>query len=584
MATMRAEELSLGGALWVRDACDEDVLGALEAAGFGSNLARCLALVGIVDADMARAFLKPKLGDLCDPYLMKGMARAESRLREAIDGGQRIRVVTDYDVDGTTSSLILQSVLEILGHREFSYHIPHRMIEGYGFSVHAAKRAVEDGVQVIVTADIGVRDHEAIAYAQEHGVDVIVLDHHLPQGQGVPEEAYVVLCPPQEGCGYPNPGLAACGISLKLAQAMLREHPKYEIILRSLMKLAALGTVADVVTLRSAENRAIVALGVEQLNAGPHKAGLQALLDISKVKIGEISSEDIGYRIGPRINAAGRLSSATSIVELLRCSERKVAVQMAQGIDNLNVERQDVQGRMLDRAVRSLPEELPDFVCVAYEEDEEWHRGVLGIVAGRLREVVNRPVALACVAGGHAIGSIRSTAAVHAVSALEQARALLLRFGGHAAAAGFTLEYSAWGEFCERMRLAAKIQTGGEQMLPTQHIGLEMSLEQVNDDFWRVLSQLQPFGKDNPEPLLCLRGVVLNKTSIIQGKHLRGQFLGQGANLSWIWFNSAEHFSECRDACVDVLANLRRDTWHGRGGYQLLVKDMRLCAERGGAR
>ncbi|MFA5624620.1 MAG: single-stranded-DNA-specific exonuclease RecJ [Bradymonadales bacterium] len=570
------EELSLKGASWNCQKIDPQVIALLEASSYNHKLARCLALIGISDAQSAAAFLEPKITDLYEPELMMGMPKAVARLNDAIKRQESIRVVTDYDVDGTTSSLILQSVLEILGHKDFSYHIPHRMTEGYGFSMRAAECAVADGVKLIVTADIGVRDHKSIAYAQEHGIDVMVLDHHLPEGQGVPEEAFVVLCPPQSGCSYPNPALAACGIALKFAQAMLRSHPKYDLILRSLMKLAALGTVADVVSLKAAENRAIVALGLEELNNGRHKPGLQALLDVSKAERGQITSETIGYRIAPRINAAGRLSTATSIVELLRSNDPASANVMASQIDEINKERQELQAEMLKRVLSELPEELPDYLCIAHKESDTWHRGVVGILAGNVREAINRPVALASIAGDTAVGSTRSIPRVHALKALESASSILLRYGGHAAAAGFTVSMSNWDDFCKKMQESAHKQTQGKQTAAVIDIALELELSDIDDELWRNLCALEPFGKDNPEPMLCFRKLRFNNVRVLQNKHLSGNFAPHYPDIRFIWFGGAEHYEACVGTEVDILAFLRLNRWNGRSNYQLMIQDVRV--------
>ena len=262
-------------------------------------------------------WFSPTLDDLHDPYLMHGMREVVHRLKAALASNQRIRIITDYDVDGTTSSLVLQATLRILNPTvSLDYHIPNRFVEGYGFSTIAAQKAVDDGIDLIITADIGIRDQAAVDIARGGGVDVFILDHHLPDGADVPQGA-LVLCPPQNACTYPNPGLCACGVSLKLAHALLAHHPKFNAIFQSMLKLAAIGTVADMVPLNTRENRAIVILGLEALNNGTHNAGLEALLDLSKTKRGDIDEGTIGYQIGPRINAAGRMADANIVVELL---------------------------------------------------------------------------------------------------------------------------------------------------------------------------------------------------------------------------------------------------------------------------
>ncbi|MBM4391000.1 MAG: DHH family phosphoesterase, partial [Deltaproteobacteria bacterium] len=267
-------ETSVGGRRW-----------ALRPSPLGEDrpvAARVFAARGVDES-----FLSTGRGSLLDPGGMLGLERAVSRIDDARQRRESIRLVTDYDVDGTTSCLILHATLDVLGGAQLSYHIPDRFTEGYGLSVHAVEKAATEGVRLLVTADIGVRDHAAVRRARELGVDVIVCDHHLPAGESVPEAASAVLCPPQSGCGYGNKALAACGVSLKLATALLDTHPRREAILGSMLKLAAIGTVADIVSLATPENRAIVHLGLQALNAGPHSPGLAALLDVAGVKAGE---------------------------------------------------------------------------------------------------------------------------------------------------------------------------------------------------------------------------------------------------------------------------------------------------------
>lgn len=310
-------ERSLRGMGWALRPADEALTRALAGdLGLHPVLARCLALRGVRGAPEGLRLLHPDASALHDPYAMLGMDAAVDRLRRAVQAQERVRVVTDYDVDGTTSSLILQSALRQLASHQHrgaadpvSYHIPDRMEEGYGFSVQAAEQAAADGIPLIVTADIGVRDHAAVARARALGVDVIVCDHHLPTGEQAPAGAVAVLCPPQAGCSYPNPQLAACGVSLKLAEALLAEHPRREMLQRSMGKLVALGTVADMVDLLTPENRALVSLGLAALNEDAHSPGLQALLDRAGVARGAATAEDLAWRLGPRVNAAGRVCS-----------------------------------------------------------------------------------------------------------------------------------------------------------------------------------------------------------------------------------------------------------------------------------
>ena len=308
--------LSLTGARWRQREAEQEPVALLESSGIHPIVARVLAARGVENPEQAHQLLHVSIDDLHDPFLMHGMDIGVARLERAIRDKEPVRVVTDYDVDGTTSSLILQATLKLRGLTRVSFSIPHRMKEGYGFGISSVDEAHKDGIKLIVTADIGVKDGEAVTHAKSLGIDVIILDHHLPPDTDVPADATAVLCPPQKACSYPNPALAACGVSLKFAQALLSEHPKFDAIFRSMMKLAAIGTVADIVDLFTPENRAIVTLGLRELNEGTHSPGLRALLDVAGIQPGSIDEGHLGYRIGPRINAAGRMDSAHAIVDL----------------------------------------------------------------------------------------------------------------------------------------------------------------------------------------------------------------------------------------------------------------------------
>jgi len=565
------------GAAWELSEVDQAAVERLaEASGLSALAARCVWLRGGTDPLTAKVLLEPALAALHDPYAMSGMDVAVARLRRALADTEHVRVVTDYDVDGTTSSLILQSTLKILGGGEVSYHIPDRKTEGYGFSIAAAEQAAADGVALIVTADIGVKDHDSVAAARRLGVDVIVCDHHLPQGADVPPEATAVLCPPQIACSYPNQALAACGVSLKLAQALLAEHPKAAAILDSQLKLAAIGTVADVVDLSTPENRAIVALGLASLNRGPHAAGLAALLRVSGLERGEIGSSDLGFRIGPRINAAGRMAHAAEVIDLFTTRDRDVAAELAGRLDRLNSERKGVQQRLERLAKRAVPEPAPAFVVVGGREEDGWHRGVVGIVAARLRDRYHRPAAVYAVIGDSATGSVRSTRAVHAVQALEGAGELLERYGGHAAAAGFTAPAAAMPEVAARLAARALELTGGAAPIPVHHADGEVAAPALGRHLHDELARLAPHGKGNAAPRLVLRAR-LRGTRVLKGAHLKAQLHGPSEPVEAIWWSAAEqHRERWRDGAeVELLGRLGLNRWRGRETLQVTVEDAR---------
>jgi len=566
---------SITGRAWRAAPHDEGIALSLQRQ-LGLPRLAAVALSQRVGPADAADFLRPSLDHLHSPQAMRGMDVAVDRLQRAVVDRESMRIVTDYDVDGTTSSLILQGVLRLLGAKDrLSYHIPDRFVEGYGFSVRAAEQAAADGVRLIVTADIGVRDHAAVRRARELGVDVIVCDHHLPAGEQVPAEAVAVLCPPQAGCSYPNGALAACGVSTKLATALLSGKGRFaepaamERLMRSFLKVAAIGTIADVVDLSTLENRAIVALGLAELAKGGHTPGLTALLEAAGVKAGEpITSDTIGFYVGPRINAAGRLKKATAIIELFDEVDPAQARARAAELNRLNAERQDIQEELVALALAQVTDPPPAFVVVDGQEEAGWHRGVVGIVAAKVREAVHRPAAIVSVYGGFGHGSVRSTGDIHAVHALDAVSDLLLRYGGHAAAAGFTVKVEDIPALRSRLADWAAPRLGVEA--PSLDVDLACALPELTVAAAEALAQLEPCGKGNPRPLLRLDGVRPSAVTVLKEKHLKFQVGGCTA----LWWRAAEH-RDLLDGPVDLVAELTVNEFRGRRTPQLRIEDLR---------
>lgn len=518
----------------------------------------------------------PTIQDLHDPFLMHGMDTVVQRLKSALASNQRIRIITDYDVDGTTSSLVLQATLRILNPTvDLDYHIPNRFKEGYGFSTIAAQKAVDDGIDLIITADIGIRDQAAVDIARNGGVDVFILDHHLPAGADVPKGA-LVLCPPQNACNYPNPGLCACGVSLKLAQAMLHHHPKFSAIFQSMLKLAAIGTVADMVPLNSRENRAIVILGLRALNTGTHNAGLDALLKLSKSTPGELDEGTIGYQIGPRINAAGRMADANIVVELLNTKNRQQAQEYAHRIESFNQERRQVQARLVAQALEQIETPKPPFALVWGTEEQGWHRGVVGIVASKIMYQLHRPAAVVSIQGDTAVGSMRSIDGVHCVQLLTEAKDLLEKFGGHPKAAGFTLKTKNLDAFKIKMTEAVQRMASGEHLLPRHQYSVELAPEGLQVALPDTLKTIGPFGIGNERHRFLLRAVTPTRVrTMSQGKHLKFQLQFATGVSDAIWWNEGSREAEFEGATVDLLGTVDINSWQGRRSVQFLIEDAR---------
>lgn len=557
---------------------DPQTLATLVDRGLHPVTARCMAARQPVDSADAGDWLTPHREHLLDPHGMLGMDGAVERLRRAAAEGQRVRIITDYDVDGTTSSLILQATLRRIGVKDVSYHIPDRFDEGYGFSVRSAQTAADDGVHLIVTADIGVRDHAAVARARERGVDVLICDHHLPAGANVPADA-LVLCPPQAGDDYANPHLAACGVALKLAQALLAGTDKADRFVGSLLKLAAIGTVADLVPLSTLENRAIVALGLRALNDERHTAGLAALMHVAGLEPGRVTERDLGFRIGPRINAAGRVANARLVVRLLTSRDPVEARAFARQLDQLNSHRKQLQTRLTRQVLDQLPDSPDPFVVIAGPEDDGWHRGVVGIVASRVKDETHRPVAVVSIQGDKAVGSVRSVPAVHAVRALESAADLLVKFGGHPAAAGFTVPTDKLDELRERLCAYVDGAVEVEELVPVRRVDAEVDAELLSDTLHRELRSLGPFGMGNPEPRLVVRGITPRRVQTrADGRMLALELAGpDGHSVDAIWWGRGELEDELRGKPLDLLGSLSTWRWRGQDRLQMSLKDARLA-------
>jgi len=508
------------------------------ALGLSPLFARLLAARGWRETEAVVEFLYPRLEHTHAPWQMLGMEAAVARTLAAVAGGERIRILGDYDADGTLATVILRQALTSLG-AEVSYHLPHRLNEGYGLQVDAVERAAAEGVTLAITVDTGIREHAALERAQALGLDVIVSDHHLPDATLPP--ALAILNPHQPGCAYPDKGLCGSGVAFKLAQALLERSGKLEEPwpprLRSYLKLVALGTIADAVPLLG-ENRVLARFGLEGL-AQPVNPGLRALLELTLPKdTSRVSSGDVGYRIAPRLNAAGRMGAADQVVELFFASAARAA-ELAQGLDALNLERQRVCEQIQQEITRRLdadPAWRAQAVLVL--SGAGWHRGVLGIVASRVLERTGKPVLVLGLEPGpdgavQAHGSGRAPAGFHLLEALEGCRELFDRFGGHAQAVGCSLP-------AERLdRLRAALNSGpASDSPPRPAAGFELALKDLTPALARDLARLEPYGEANPEPVFRTRSVRLAQPpQVLKERHLKLVVEQDGSRHTALFWN-----------------------------------------------
>jgi single-stranded-DNA-specific exonuclease len=488
-------------------------------------LARLLILRGITTASAAATFLKPSLEQLHSPYLMRGMREAVQRLSSAIANREQILIYGDYDVDGTTAVVILKTAIELCG-GSADFHVPHRIKEGYGIKDDVIERAAAAGVRLVISVDTGIRAFQAAETARRVGLDLIVTDHHLPEAnEGVPN-ALAVLNPNQKGCDYPCKELCGAGVAFKVAQSLFakfKDELEQKRLIPSFLKMVAIATIADAVPLVG-ENRVIARLGLEGLRR-PVNGGLKALMEVSGLAetARALTAGDVGFRLGPRINAAGRMDVARDVIELFTCKDQNRCREIAEKLNLLNTERQNEEARILSEIDTRLSEqpELARKFCVVFDGDG-WHRGVVGIVASRVVEKTGRPALVIAREGEEAHGSGRSISALHLLEALESCHGLFTRFGGHAHAVGFTLPTAHLPELKQRLDEFVRSRVSEEDLRPQLDVAAEIPLTQVTPELLEMLRQLEPFGQGNPQPAFASREVsLLMPPRIVKEKHVK---------------------------------------------------------------
>lgn len=566
--------------------------GAIERLQTALQIPRMVASVlvarGYADAAAAKAFLNPSLEQLHDPLAMEDLERAVTRLQTAIRLQEPILIYGDYDVDGTASIVILKKAIELLG-GVADFHIPHRVKDGYGMRSEVIGRAAESGIRLIISVDTGIRAVEVVRHARDIGIDVIVTDHHLPEAELPP--ALAVLNPNRRDCGYPFKDLCGAGVTFKLVQALIERSSlpvsRQRALLESFLKPVAIATVADIVPL-TGENRAIVRRGLSGLG-DVRNPGLRSLLRVAGFEDREIpSAHQVAFRLAPRINAAGRMATARDVVELFLTADESRAQELAEQLDVLNRERQQVEAEIVEAVLQQCGEArdgFEDLGALVFSGDD-WHLGVLGIVASRLVERFCRPVFVLSNsrgADGQACltGSGRSIPGFHLLEALESMPDLFLRFGGHRQAAGLTMGADGLESFRKRFAAFASGCLTSDDFRPQFQVDGEASFADLNDRSVQQVMELGPFGCGNPAPLFRATGAETAGAPRIlkEGKHLSVPLRHQGRLLfvkAWNFGDRLPLFEP--GAKLDVLFQVEDDPYskkRGYGSWCLSLKDAR---------
>ena len=566
---------------WIkRENADAETVSRLSSElGIDPVLAELLVQRGIHTFSQARSFFRPDLADLHDPFLMKDMDKAVDRVHRAIVGNEKILVYGDYDVDGTTAVSLVYSFLARLTDR-IDFYIPERYDEGYGVSYKGIDWAADNGFGLIITLDCGIKANEKVDYAKGKGIDMIICDHHLPEND-IPD-AVAVLDPKREDCGYPFDDLSGCGVGFKLVQAYSQMYGIPFESLVPLLDLLVVSIASDLVSV-TGENRILAHYGLKQLNGEPRE-GLLAMIQLSGLEPTHITIDDIVFKIGPRINAAGRMESGRMAVELLTASDAQTAFRIGTEINEHNNERKSIDRRITQEALDMVKTGSclsSGNATIVY--NPHWHKGVVGIVASRLVEAFYRPtIVFTRSHGGLVTGSARSVHGFDLYDAIESCADLLENFGGHLYAAGLTLKEENLTAFCERIELFISGRIIPEMQTPVVDVDAMLNFSQITPKFLRILKQFQPFGPGNGAPVFLTENVYANGNGRkvgAEGGHLKLELIQESHpyhHISAIAFNMAGFFDHIKagnpiDVCYSIVENYYR----GTANTQLRVKDMR---------
>ena len=547
------------------------------ALGVSESLANLMVQRNISSADEAKSFFNPSLDYLHDPFLMKDMNIAVDRISTAVKKNEKILVYGDYDVDGTTAVALMYSFLKDQ-YSNVEYYIPDRYKEGYGVSFQGLDFAYQNNCKVVITLDCGIKAVEKVKYARTKGLDVIICDHHYP-GDEIPK-ALAVLDPKQPSCSYPYKELSGCGVGFKLIHAYSRVHGIPFSKIAHYLDLVAVSIASDIVPL-TGENRIMAYFGLKRLNESPC-TGLKEIIRESEVTKA-LTIEDVVFKIGPRINAAGRMETGSKAVDLLVCSDTRLATGISKEINSFNIERRSVDRIITTEAMRMISEDqrtVNSRTTVLY--NPSWKKGVIGIVASRLIETYYRPTVILTESNGFATGSARSVQGYDLYQAIEACSDLLESFGGHMYAAGLTMKKENIGPFMERFEKYVTSTITEDQLVPRIFIDTELSFSEINEDFFKTMSQFQPFGPENMSPIFVSRNVFETGSGRMvgsSGEHLKLDLCQESTgqkSFSAIAFSQANHFEYIKGGNpFDICYSLEMNEFRGNKNLQLNIRDIK---------
>ena len=535
---------------------------------------------GITSVEEAEKFFHPSLKDMHDPFLMPDMDKAVDRLNQAMGLKEKIMVFGDYDVDGTTSvALVYKYLLNFYSHIE--YYIPTRYDDGYGISMRSIDIAAEQGVKLVIILDCGIKAIEEVKYAKEKGIDFIICDHHVPDDE-LPD-AVAILNPKLENSTYPCPHLSGCGVGYKFMQAFAMSNGLPFTELEALLDLVAVSIAADIVPMVD-ENRIMTYHGLKRLNSNPNM-GLRAIMKICQLHNREISISDVIFKIGPRINASGRMQCGSEAVELLVARDINEANEKAEAIDQYNQDRKELDKQITEEANAILEArgEMNSSKKSIVIYNKDWHKGIIGIVASRLTELYYKPAVVLTLTNGLATGSSRSVQGFDVYKAIDSARDLLENFGGHTYAVGLSLKEENIPEFAKRFEKYVANNIQPNQLRPQLDIDTYLSFADITPDFISTLKKFNPFGPGNNKPIFCTKGVFDYGTSKLVGRqleHIKLELVDNtsGKVLNGIAFNMAEHFEHIHSGKpFDICYTIEENKHHNATStLQLFVKEIRL--------